>query len=102
MVERVGLIDSGIFGLDKDVQVVLADPEGSGLYNKIKFGVMFDAKESEGTKRRHQVRFTSWVFVVCMLRLMRCFVRSIQLLRACEYLKMALQKFGLGANWRMG
>ncbi|KAF8597493.1 PALP-domain-containing protein [Ceratobasidium sp. AG-I] len=40
---------------DKDIQVVLADPEGSGLYNKIKFGVMFDAKESEGTKRRHQV-----------------------------------------------
>jgi len=35
--------------------VVLADPEGSGLYNKIKFGVMFDKKESEGTKRRHQV-----------------------------------------------
>ncbi|CAE6432484.1 unnamed protein product [Rhizoctonia solani] len=40
---------------DKDVRVVLSDPEGSGLYNKIKHGVMFDSKEAEGTKRRHQV-----------------------------------------------
>ncbi|KAG8961789.1 hypothetical protein FRC03_004946 [Tulasnella sp. 419] len=37
------------------IMVVLSDPEGSGLYNKIKFGVMYDAKESEGSKRRHQV-----------------------------------------------
>ncbi|KAF8631781.1 hypothetical protein AX17_004996 [Amanita inopinata Kibby_2008] len=35
--------------------VALCDPEGSGLYNKIKHGVMYDRKESEGTKRRHQV-----------------------------------------------
>lgn len=34
---------------------VLADPQGSGLYNKIKHGVMFDIKEREGTRRRHQV-----------------------------------------------
>ncbi|KAF8635941.1 hypothetical protein AX15_000112 [Amanita polypyramis BW_CC] len=39
----------------KDVIVVLCDPEGSGLYNKAKHGVMYDRKESEGTKRRHQV-----------------------------------------------
>ncbi|KAG9101808.1 hypothetical protein FRC06_002593 [Ceratobasidium sp. 370] len=39
---------------DQDIRVVLSDPEGSGLYNKIKYGVMFDIKESEGTKRRHQ------------------------------------------------
>ncbi|KAI0301040.1 PALP-domain-containing protein [Multifurca ochricompacta] len=38
-----------------DVLVVLADPEGSGLYNKVKHGVMYDHKESEGTRRRHQV-----------------------------------------------
>jgi len=38
-----------------DILVVLADPEGSGLYNKVKHGVMFDIKESEGTRRRHQV-----------------------------------------------
>ncbi|KAF9818138.1 hypothetical protein IEO21_02980 [Rhodonia placenta] len=41
--------------MDEDVRVVLADPEGSGLYNKIKHGVMFDRREAEGTKRRHQV-----------------------------------------------
>ncbi|KAB8611423.1 hypothetical protein FH972_025928 [Carpinus fangiana] len=37
------------------IQVVLADPQGSGLYNRIKYGVMFDPKEREGTRRRHQV-----------------------------------------------
>ncbi|TDL26027.1 PALP-domain-containing protein [Rickenella mellea] len=41
--------------MDENVKVVLADPEGSGLFNKVKYGVMFDPKESEGTKRRHQV-----------------------------------------------
>lgn len=37
------------------VKVVLADPQGSGLYNRVKYGVMFDPKEREGTRRRHQV-----------------------------------------------
>ncbi|OAL38246.1 hypothetical protein AYO20_02305 [Fonsecaea nubica] len=37
------------------VQVVLADPLGSGLYNKIKHGVMFHSLEKEGTRRRDQV-----------------------------------------------
>lgn len=37
------------------VKIVLADPQGSGLYNKIKNGVMFNATEREGTRRRHQV-----------------------------------------------
>ncbi|KAE9386770.1 PALP-domain-containing protein [Gymnopus androsaceus JB14] len=41
--------------MNEEVMVAISDPEGSGLYNKIKHGVMFDAKESEGTKRRHQV-----------------------------------------------
>ncbi|KAG6810682.1 hypothetical protein H0H92_010770 [Tricholoma furcatifolium] len=44
-----------IKSLDSNIVVALADPEGSGLYNKVKHGVMFDRKESEGTKRRHQV-----------------------------------------------
>lgn len=35
--------------------VVLADPQGSGLYNRIKNGVMFDTLEKEGTRRRSQV-----------------------------------------------
>ena len=38
-----------------DVQIVLADPQGSGLYNRIKYGVMFNSKEREGTRRRQQV-----------------------------------------------
>ena len=37
------------------MKVVLADPQGSGLYNKIKHGVMFSSTEKEGTRRRHQV-----------------------------------------------
>ncbi|KAK5172145.1 Cysteine synthase 2 [Saxophila tyrrhenica] len=37
------------------LKVVLADPQGSGLYNKVKFGVMFSPTEAEGTRRRHQV-----------------------------------------------
>lgn len=42
-------------GRDPATQVVLADPQGSGLYNKIKHGVMFHAAEREGTRRRDQV-----------------------------------------------
>lgn len=38
-----------------EMKVVLADPQGSGLYNRIKYGVMFDPKEREGTRRRQQV-----------------------------------------------
>ncbi|KAH8158289.1 hypothetical protein CIB48_g9956 [Xylaria polymorpha] len=37
------------------VRVVLADPQGSGLYNKIRHGVMYSATEKEGTRRRQQV-----------------------------------------------
>ncbi|KZT51769.1 tryptophan synthase beta subunit-like PLP-dependent enzyme [Calocera cornea HHB12733] len=39
-----------------ELLIALADPQGSGLYNKIRYGVMFDPKEKEGSKRRHQVR----------------------------------------------
>lgn len=38
-----------------EVKIVLSDPEGSGLFNKVKYGVMFDLKEREGRKRRHQI-----------------------------------------------
>ncbi|KAJ4479181.1 tryptophan synthase beta subunit-like PLP-dependent enzyme [Lentinula aciculospora] len=41
--------------MNEKIIIAISDPEGSGLYNKIKHGVMFDYKESEGTKRRHQV-----------------------------------------------
>lgn len=37
------------------VRIVLADPQGSGLYNKIKHGVMYSPTEREGTRRRQQV-----------------------------------------------
>ncbi|KAJ5528131.1 Cysteine synthase 2 [Penicillium frequentans] len=37
------------------ITVVLADPQGSGLYNRVRYGVMFDVKEREGTRRRRQV-----------------------------------------------
>ncbi|KAK1238292.1 hypothetical protein MKX07_006438 [Trichoderma sp. CBMAI-0711] len=40
--------------MDK-LRVVLADPQGSGLYNKIKHGVMYSSTEKEGTRRRQQV-----------------------------------------------
>ncbi|KAL8936424.1 MAG: hypothetical protein Q9211_004198 [Gyalolechia sp. 1 TL-2023] len=36
------------------LRVVLADPQGSGLFNRIKYGVMFDTLEKEGTRRRSQ------------------------------------------------
>jgi len=38
-----------------NMKVILADPQGSGLLNRVKYGVMFDPKEREGTRRRHQV-----------------------------------------------
>ncbi|KAF5559611.1 cysteine synthase A [Fusarium napiforme] len=38
-----------------DIKVVLADPQGSGLYNKVRHGVMYSSTEREGTRRRQQV-----------------------------------------------
>lgn len=38
-----------------NLKVILADPQGSSLYNKVKFGVMFSPTEAEGKRRRHQV-----------------------------------------------
>lgn len=38
-----------------DTKIVLADPQGSGLYNKVKHGVMYSSTEREGTRRRQQV-----------------------------------------------
>lgn len=37
------------------LRVVLADPQGSGLANRVNYGVMYDSAEKEGTRRRHQV-----------------------------------------------
>lgn len=38
-----------------EVKIILADPQGSGLSNRINHGVMYDTVEKEGTRRRHQV-----------------------------------------------
>lgn len=40
---------------DAGIRVVLADPQGSGLANRVNFGVMYDTVEQEGKRRRHQV-----------------------------------------------
>ncbi|KAM0745956.1 PALP-domain-containing protein [Meredithblackwellia eburnea MCA 4105] len=37
------------------VKIVLADPQGSGLFHKIHDGVMYSTSEEEGKRRRHQV-----------------------------------------------
>ncbi|CAO3623864.1 unnamed protein product [Cunninghamella echinulata] len=37
------------------LKIFLADPQGSGLYNKVKFNTMYSPTEKEGTRRRHQV-----------------------------------------------
>lgn len=42
-------------GLGDRVRVVLADPQGSGLYNRVRYGVMWSPYEREGTRRRAQV-----------------------------------------------
>lgn len=39
----------------KNLKVFLADPQGSGLYNKIKYNVMYAPTEQEGNRRRYQV-----------------------------------------------
>lgn len=40
---------------NSNIYTVLADPQGSGFYNRINFGVMYDNVEKEGSRRRHQV-----------------------------------------------
>lgn len=39
----------------QNLKVFLADPQGSGLYNKVKYNVMYAPTEQEGSRRRHQV-----------------------------------------------
>nr|QGW56835.1 putative cysteine synthase YGR012W [Ogataea thermomethanolica (nom. inval.)] len=42
-------------GMNSTIKTILADPQGSGLYNRVKHGIMYDSVEREGTRRRHQV-----------------------------------------------
>lgn len=46
---------SAITSKEREISIVLADPQGSGLFNKVKYGVMYNQMESEGKRRRHQV-----------------------------------------------
>ncbi|KGK38840.1 hypothetical protein CAS74_003249 [Pichia kudriavzevii] len=41
--------------VSRKVKIFLADPQGSGMFNRVKYGVMYDTVEKEGTRRRHQV-----------------------------------------------
>lgn len=50
-VARYLKLDAGLARL----RVVLADPQGSGLYNSIRHGVMYSPTEREGSRRRQQV-----------------------------------------------
>jgi len=42
-------------GLGDALRVVVADPQGSGLYNRVRHGVLYAPTEKEGTRRRSQV-----------------------------------------------
>jgi cysteine synthase A len=37
----------------QSTEIVLADPEGSGLFNKVKFGVLFTNQEKEGHRLKN-------------------------------------------------
>ncbi|KAG7694408.1 hypothetical protein KL930_003727 [Ogataea haglerorum] len=40
---------------NNSIKTILADPQGSGLFNRVEYGIMYDTVEKEGTRRRHQV-----------------------------------------------
>ncbi len=42
-------------GRPPPIRIVLADPQGSGLYHRVRHGVMYSPTEREGTRRRRQV-----------------------------------------------
>lgn len=40
--------------MNESIEIVLADCEGSGLFHKVKDGVMYSSSEEEGKRRRYQ------------------------------------------------
>jgi len=38
-----------------DLRSYLVDPQGSGLFNKVKYNIMYSSTEKEGKRKRHQV-----------------------------------------------
>ena len=62
-------------GAGDAVKVFLADPQGSGLYNKVMSGVCYSQVEREGHRHRHQVgklAATYGLSVVCLLLWVCC------------------------------
>lgn len=77
------------------MRVVLADPQGSGLYNKVKYGVMFSPTEAEGTRRRHQV--DSMVEGIGVNRLTKNFEAGMHLID--DAVKVADEQAMMMARW---
>ncbi|KAJ2548864.1 Cysteine synthase 2 [Coemansia sp. RSA 1933] len=63
------------------VQSFLADPQGSGLANKVNHGVMFAETEREGTRRRQQI--DTLVEGIGLNRLTRNFAQLLQQKGTC-------------------
>lgn len=78
-----------------DVQIVLADPQGSGLYNKVKYGVMYSDREKEGTRRRTQV--DSVVEGIGITRLTENFERGRELID--DAVKVSDKQAMIMARW---
>lgn len=38
-----------------NIKIILADPQGSGLLNKVKYQTLYSSKDAEGTRKRHQI-----------------------------------------------
>lgn len=49
--------------MDNEIEIVLADCEGSGLFHKVVDGVMYNSTEEEGKRRRYQTDTVSVVFI---------------------------------------
>ncbi|RKP13551.1 transmembrane protein [Piptocephalis cylindrospora] len=51
----IGGVGSHLKRRAPNVRVILADPQGSGLYNRVRHGIFYASQEQEGTRKRHQV-----------------------------------------------
>ena len=58
-----------------DIKIVLADPNGSSLFNKVKFGVCYAHQQSERTVKKH--RYDSIVEGVGLDRITANFDRAV-------------------------
>lgn len=48
-------VGSYLKSVSPSVQIILADPQGSGLSSKVRHGVLYSPTDAEGSRRRHQV-----------------------------------------------